>query len=92
MGSSTPVPVKSDWVKKIATGIPGASVAFRATLTATTNKYLAPRLPLEGLVQIHERSVAGECQFVTFMPEVEGVGYTTFVAVPNAEFTVKTRT
>lgn len=73
-----------------AVGIPASSVAFRATLTATSNSYLVDRLPLDGLVLIHERDVVGGCQFVTFMPDpVEG-GTTSFVAVPDAVFTFHT--
>lgn len=78
-------------VPSFAVGIPGATVAFRATLTATTNTYLAKRLPLVGLVQIHERTIDGQCTFVTFMPDPEPGKHTSFVAVPNAEFTFKTR-
>jgi hypothetical protein len=79
-------------VPESAKGIPEATVSFRATLTATSNKYLVDRLPLEGFVAIHERSIHGECQFVTFMPDPEQPGgLTCFVSVPDAEFTFKTR-
>lgn len=71
-----------------ATGIPMATVAFRVTLTHTTNEYLKDRLPLHGLVKIHERDIYGRCQFVTFMPDPEPGKYATFVEVPEAEFTV----
>lgn len=74
---------------EFATGIPGATVAFRATLTATTNPYLVNRLPLDGLVKIHERTVDGECMFLTFMPLDRGIS--TFVQVDGAEFTFGTR-
>ncbi len=71
-----------------ATGIPDATIAFRVTLTHTTNEYLAPRLPLNGLVKIHERDVFGRCQFVTFMPDPAPGENTSFVEVREAEFTV----
>lgn len=73
-----------------AKGIPGASVAFRVTLTATSNKYLADRLPCEGLVQIGERDINGNCTRVQFMP-LDGEGHTSFVSVPDAEFTFRSR-
>lgn len=76
--TTTPIPAH-------AVGIPGASVAFRATLTATSNKYLADRLPCEGLVQIGERDIHGNCTRVQFMP-LDGEGHTSFVSVPDAQF------
>lgn len=51
-----------------AVGIPGATVSFRATLTATSNRYLADRLPLDGFVRIGERTVDGQCSTLLFMP------------------------
>ena len=78
-------------VPQEAVGIPGATVAFRATLTETTNKYLRDRLPVEGFVRIHERANTGECQFVTFLPDAEPGQNTSWVLVPKAEFTVRTR-
>lgn len=78
-------------VPDFARGIPGAQVAFRATLTATSNEYLAPRLPLDGLVQIGERSIHGDCTRVQFMPDPEPGKLTSFVAVPDAEFTFRSR-
>lgn len=78
-------------VPEDATGIPAAGVSFRATLTATSNTYLADRLPLDGFIRIHERATTGECQFVTFMPDPEEGHHTSFVEVPHAEFSVRTR-
>lgn len=78
-------------VPEFATGIPGATVAFRATLTATTNEYLVDRLPLTGLVKIGERDIRGNCSRVQFMPDAEPGKHTSFVAVPGAEFTFESR-
>lgn len=72
-----------------ASGIPGAAVAFRATLTATTNEYLRDRLPLDGLVQIGERTIYGECRRLLFMP-LDNTP-TSFVSVPNARFEFASR-
>lgn len=79
------------YIPEFAQGIPGAQVAFRATLTATTNKYLAPHLPLDGLVDIGERDIHGNCTRVLFMPEVSEGQLTSFVSVPDAEFTFRSR-
>lgn len=68
-----------------AKGIPGARVAFRAVLTATSNEYLADRLPCEGLVEIGERDVSGHCTRVQFMP-LDGDRPASFVAAPDAQF------
>lgn len=72
-----------------AVGIPGALVAFRATLTATSNPFLRERLPIDGLVQIGERDIHGNCTRVQFMPLDRE--QTSFVAVPDAAFTFKSR-
>jgi hypothetical protein len=69
-----------------ATGIPGATVAFRATLVGTSNPYLADRLPLGGLVRIHERDVYGRPMMLTFLPDpVDPAGPTSWVSVADAE-------
>lgn len=73
-----------------AVGIPGATVSFRASLTATSNPFLRDRLPIEGLVQIGERGVDGSCTRVLFMPLDRDP--TSFVSVPDAEFTFRSRT
>lgn len=72
-------------------GIPGAVVAFSATLTATSNEYLAPHLPIRGLVQIGERDVNGNCIRVQFAREVEPGIWSAFVACPDAEFMFESR-
>lgn len=63
------------------------SAKFRATLTKTTNQYLAPRLPLEGVVQIVETGVSHQVIRTLFMPDPEPGNYTSFVSVPDAEYT-----
>lgn len=73
-----------------AVGIPAATVSFRATLTATSNPFLIDRLPCEGLVAIGERDIHGNCTRVQFMP-LDQDGTTSFVAVPDAEFTFGSR-
>lgn len=73
-----------------AVGIPSGIVAFRATLTATSNSYLADRLPCEGIVQIGERDIHGNCMSVLFMP-LDREGVTSFVSVPDAQFTFGSR-
>lgn len=77
-------PVRTD---RNHSGIPGATVAFAATLTATSNEYLAPHLPARGLVQIGERSIFGDCIRVQFAREIEPGIWSAFVACPDAEFT-----
>lgn len=72
-----------------AVGIPGATVSLRATLTATSNPFLRERLPLDGFVAIGERDIHGNCTRVTFMPLDRMT--TSFVAVPDATFTFKSR-
>lgn len=78
-------------VPDFATGIPAATVAFRATLTATSNPYLSDRLPLGGLVRIGERDVRGNCTRVEFLPDPEQGRSTSFVAVPDARFEFSSR-
>lgn len=60
--------------------------AFRATLTATTNEYLADRLPCQGYVQVVERNIYGEVSRALFMPDPGDGPYTSFVEVPHARF------
>lgn len=74
-----------------AVGIPRASVAFRATLTATSNKYLRDEVPVEGLVQIGERDVDGNCVRVQFLADVPEGKHSTWVAVPDAVFEFRSR-
>jgi hypothetical protein len=74
-----------------AVGIPSGTVSFRATLTATSNPYLADRLPCDGLVRIGERDVHGRCTRVTFMPLDAVARRSSFVAVPDAEFHFNSR-
>ena len=81
--SKTPTP-------EHAIGIPNGVVSFRATLTATTNKYLQDRLPCVGLVQIGERDIHGRCIRTSFMP-LDREGHTSFVQVPDAEYTFGSR-
>lgn len=69
-----------------AKGTPGATVMFRATLTATTNQYLADKLPVTGLVKIGERDIHGNCIRLLFRPDAEDGSVSTFVMVPNAVF------
>lgn len=78
-------------IPRQAIGIPAASVAFRVTLTATSNKYLADRLPCDGLVQIGERDIHGNCIRAQFMPLDRDDHLTSFVSVPDAQFTFGSR-
>ena len=75
----------------VTTGISG--VTFRAVLTATSNEYLAPRLPLTGYVKIVEFDNRGGVQpsGALFMPDREDGGFTSFVHVPDARFEFGTR-
>lgn len=60
------------------------------TLTATTNPYLAPRLPLRGLLQVHEMTLTGHPQprAMSFLEvDAEGQPVGTRVAVDDAHFT-----
>lgn len=69
-----------------ATGIPGATVAFRATLVGTSNAYLAEGLPRTGLVRIHERDVYGRPMMLTFLPDpMHANGPTSWVEIADAE-------
>ena len=81
----------STFVPEFAVGIPRGTVAFRATLTATSNKYLADHLPVEGFVQIGERDVHGNCTRVLFMPDCPPGERTSFVSVPDAKFEFTSR-
>jgi len=77
--------------ERASIGIVG--MTFRAVLTATTNPYLADRLPLTGYVSIHETDIFGGVQpnGVTFMPDAPEGEHTSFVAVPDARFEFGTR-
>jgi len=74
-------------------GTPPCQIIFRAILTATSNPYLADRLPLTGYVSIHEFDVDGGVQphGATFMPDPEEGGHTSFVVVEDARFEFTTR-
>ena len=75
----------------VSTGTSG--VTFRATLTRTSNPYLAHRVPLTGYIRIHEFSTTGEIQpnGVTFMPDAKDGTHTSFVSVKDATFVIGTR-
>ncbi|MEH0110510.1 hypothetical protein V6N00_12440 [Tersicoccus sp. MR15.9] len=60
------------------------------TLTATSNPYLAPRLPLRGLLSVHEMRTSGYAQprKMTFQTvDADGNLVGSRVAVDDAEFT-----
>lgn len=63
-------------------------------LTATSNPYLAPKLPLRGLIQVHEMALDGYAQRtkVTFLQVDEaGNPVGTEVSVDDAEFSYAPR-
>lgn len=68
----------------------GWNQPLMVTLTATTNEYLAPRLPLRGLLKVLETKTNGH----TYGPHVsfrivgdDGNPSGAWVQVPGAEFT-----
>lgn len=58
------------------------------TLTATSNQYLAPRLPLEGKLMVQETGTDGSIIYATFSVTEHDGRQSAFVAVPDARFTV----
>lgn len=73
----------------------GWNTPMNVTLTATSNPYLAGRLPLRGLLQVLEASVDGYAMArkVTFQElDTKGHPVGATVAADDAEFTYSLRT